>query len=214
LLQIVAAYYFLSFSSTNDDYLRKTLRSKFDFSKPFRDQYSNRYNNKKKNYNNMKMTNDVQWLCSRITLPLAPDDNHEKENHIEEPWDEPSPPSLPSSFEGVAKLWKSLQPIILQGLRHGVKEEDEGGGDGDGWIKDLLERVLTPHVLEYSIKGMPHTSILKSMAAKLARRIRHLSSNTTTHSIPEGPLKMFHTCCTEKNCRKFYNRFPMRYHFI
>ena len=132
-----------------------------------------------------------------MTLPLTPDDTHEKETHNEQEWDELIPPPMPSSFEGVAKLWKSLQPIILQGLRHGVKEEEDGGGDGEDWIKELLERVLTPHVLEYSIKGMPHTSILKSMAAKLARRIRHLSSNTTTttttstpHSIPEGPLKI------------------------
>jgi len=76
-------------------------------------------------------------------------------------------------IDGIPNLWKTfIQPILIHdggGLRH-PKDIDDIYAN---WTQQLLEDHLTSHVLEYSIKGIPHPSIIRSMMIKLIRQMNY-----------------------------------------
>lgn len=61
--------------------------------------------------------------------------------------------SSPPTF---SHQWKSLLPILLEGLIHPRDTHQMHRN----WTRDLLEDLLTPHVLEYAIQSQPSSGML------------------------------------------------------
>lgn len=110
-----------------------------------------------------ELQKETSWLCSKITGTLLHDDQQRQSR-------------------GFSRIWKTLQPTILEGLRHPRDTLNVHAN----WTQDLLQHLLTPHVLEYSIKGMPHPSVLRPIVTKLVERLRY----PRTRPQPEGPIKI------------------------
>ena len=87
-----------------------------------------------------------------------------------------------------AVAWQKLhsQGLLLQALHH----PRDGQNVHTNWTADLLN-LLTPHILQYSIKGYPQRDILRSVVAKLSLRSKSLvetNGNRDLSHIP--PLKI------------------------
>jgi hypothetical protein len=71
-----------------------------------------------------------------------------------------------------ASIWKSHKPQIFEALKH----PRDVNGLHHNWTKQLLE-LLTPTILQKSLKSQPHHALFRPLATKLLQRIRHPESS-------------------------------------
>jgi hypothetical protein len=83
-----------------------------------------------------------------------------------------------------ATAWRQLGPQLLEALHH----PRDTRGLHTNWTQDLLE-LLTPHVLEYTLKGYPNIGILRPLIGKLSQRIRLLLLEFASATTPP-PFKI------------------------
>ncbi len=89
-----------------------------------------------------------------------------------------------------AMAWDQLRPQLLQALHH----PRDSQGIHKNWTQDLFD-LLSPHVLEYSIKGFPDRETSQSLIAKISQRLKSSSFSSPLKIVVFGGSVVEGTGC-------------------